>query len=162
MRALIFSDIHGDVTTLRWLLETVWQQTGPIGHYICLGDGVRDFQHVESFIRARDEHALLHMVRGNCDWCADVPDRLVVEIGGAKCLLTHGHLQRVKSTMTYLKDAARDANCTIALYGHTHVPDVAPGVPMCINPGSAADDRCALLEVEDGRPRVKLLNFGYK
>ncbi len=162
MRALVFSDIHGDVTGLRWLLEQVWQQVGPIGHYICLGDGARDFQHVESFIRARDEHALLHIVRGNCDWGADVPDRLVVDIGGIKCLLTHGHLQRVKSTMTYLKDAARDAGCAIALYGHTHAASVEPGVPMLINPGSAADDRCALLEVEDGRPRVKLLAFGYK
>ncbi len=159
MRALLLSDIHGDLTTLRWLLEMVWKQTGPIDAYICLGDGVRDFAHVERFIQERDEHARFYAVRGNCDWGVDAPDRLVVDLGGAKCFLTHGHLQRVKSTLYHLQDAARDAGCTIALYGHTHVPDVATGVPMCVNPGSAADDRCALLEVTDGHPRVKLLSF---
>ncbi len=160
MRALIVSDIHGDLTTLRWLLEMVWQQVGPIDAYICLGDGARDFAHVENFIRARDEQALMYAVRGNCDWGVDLPDRLIVDIGGAKCFVTHGHMQRVKSTMYYLKDAARDAGCSIALYGHTHCADIETGVPMCINPGSAADDRCALLEVTDGKPRVKLFNLG--
>lgn len=162
MRALIVSDIHGDLTTLRWLLEMVWKQTGPIDFYICLGDGVREFERAENFIRERDEHALLCAVRGNCDVAVDAPDRMVIDVGGAKCFLTHGHYQRVKSTLYYLKDTARDAGCTIALYGHTHIPDVETGVPMCINPGSAADDRCALLEIVDGRPRVQLLNFGYK
>lgn len=162
MRALVVSDIHGDVTTLRWLLERAWQQAGPIDAYIFLGDGVRDFAQVENFIRARDEHALFYAVRGNCDFAVDVPDRLVVDIGGAKCFLTHGHYQRVKSTLYDLKDAARDAGCAIALYGHTHIADVETGAPMCINPGSAADERCALLEVVGVRPRVQLLNFGLR
>lgn len=161
MRALVLSDIHGDLTTLRWLLEQVWKQTGPIDGYFCLGDGVRDFQHMENFIRARDENALLVAVCGNCDWGVDVPEREIISFGGANIYLTHGHYHRVKSTLTYLKDAARDAQCTIALYGHTHVPDVEPGVPMLVNPGAAKDDRCALLEVTDGKPRVRLLNLGF-
>ncbi len=162
MRALIVSDSHGDLSTLRWLIEMAWKQTGPIDLYICLGDGVREFGHIENFVRERDDHALFYAVRGNNDVAVDAPPRMVIDLGGVKCFLTHGHYHHVKSTLTYLKDAARDAGCSIALYGHTHIADVETGAPMCINPGAAADDRCALLEVTDGRPRVQLLNFGYR
>lgn len=162
MRALLLSDIHGDLTTLRWLLEQVWQQTGPIDAYICLGDGVRDFEHAESFIRTRDEHALMYAVRGNCDFAVDAPVHQVVSLGGAQVYMTHGHYHRVKSTLSYLRDAAHEAGCSIALYGHTHAADVEPGVPMLVNPGSVKDDRCALLEVNDGKPRVRLINLGFK
>ena len=51
LRALVLSDIHGEDTTFRWLLEQVWRDVGPIDYYLCLGDGVRDFQRVEGFIR---------------------------------------------------------------------------------------------------------------
>ena len=47
LRALVLSDIHGDDTGLRWLLEQVWKDVGPIDAYLCLGDGVRDFERVE-------------------------------------------------------------------------------------------------------------------
>ena len=62
IRALILSDIHGESNNLRWLLEEVWKQVGPIDAYICLGDGVRDFDNAEAFIRRRDEHATMYAV----------------------------------------------------------------------------------------------------
>ncbi|MBQ8202159.1 MAG: YfcE family phosphodiesterase [Clostridia bacterium] len=161
MRALILSDIHGDDTTFRWLLEQAWREIGPIDAYICLGDGVRDFERAESFIRARDEFALMYAVKGNNDWGVDAPNLRIVEFGGLKLLMTHGHYYRVKSTMYYLTDAAREAKCDIALYGHTHIADVEPGVPMLVNPGAVCSERCALLEVENGRPRVRLMSFGF-
>ena len=83
-RALILSDIHGEENNLRWLLEEVWKTVGPIDAYICLGDGVRDFERAESFIRNRDEHATMYAVRGNCDFTANHPDRLVIHLGGLK------------------------------------------------------------------------------
>lgn len=158
MRALIVSDIHGEEHNLRWMLEQVWKETGPVDAYICLGDGLYDFQRVENFIRTRDEHAVMYTVRGNCDFCVgDVGERMIVSFGGLKLLLTHGHRYRVKMTYALLQDAARDAGCDIALFGHTHMATVEPGVPMLVNPGAACNDRCALLEVENGRPRVRLI-----
>lgn len=162
MRALIVSDIHGEDTTFRWLLEQVWKTTGPIDVYICLGDGVRDFERAESFIRTRDEHALMYAVRGNNDWGVTAPERQVVELDGVKIFMTHGHYLKVKSTMYYLESAAREAGCAIALYGHTHVADVTPGVPMLMNPGAACDDCCGILEITDGRPRARLVNLGFR
>ena len=161
IRALILSDIHGETTTLRWLLEEVWKQVGPIDAYICLGDGVRDFDNAEAFIHQRDEHATMYAVRGNCDFTAAHPDRLVIHLGGLKIYLTHGHIHRVKSGLDYLLSAAREAGADIALYGHTHWANVEYTTPWMINPGAAENDCCALLEIENGKPHVKLINLGF-
>ena len=50
----------------------------------------------------------------------------------------HGHRYGVKSDLTQLAINAKRRNYNIALYGHTHVPDVreVEGVTL-INPGSA-------------------------
>lgn len=161
IRALILSDIHGETTTLRWLLEEVWKQVGPIDAYICLGDGVRDFDNAESFIRQRDEHATMYAVRGNCDFTAAHPDRLVIHLGGLKIYLTHGHIHRVKGGLDYLRSAAREAGADIALYGHTHRANVEYTTPWLLNPGAAENDCCALLEIDNGKPHVKLINLGF-
>ena len=161
IRALILSDIHGETTTLRWLLEEVWKHVGPIDAYICLGDGVRDFDNAESFIRQRDEHATMYAVRGNCDFTAAHPDRLVIHLGGLKIYLTHGHIHRVKGGLDYLRSAAREAGADIALYGHTHRANVEYTTPWLLNPGAAENDCCALLEIDNGKPHVKLINLGF-
>ena len=158
-RALILSDIHGETTTLRWLLEEVWKQVGPIDAYICLGDGVRDFDNAEAFIRNRDPHASMYAVRGNCDFVSNHPDRLVIRLGGLSIYLTHGHIHRVKGSLDYLRTAAREANADIALYGHTHRANVEYTTPWLINPGAAEDDCCALLEIEGGKARARLLDY---
>ncbi len=160
MRALILSDIHGEVTTLHWLLESVWAQTGPIDAYFCLGDGVRDFDNAEAFIRRRDEHAAMYAVRGNCDFAVNHPDRLLIPFGGLKIYMTHGHIHRVKSTLDYLTSTARAEGADIALYGHTHRANVEYTTPWLINPGAVENDCCALLEITEGKPHVKLLNLG--
>ena len=160
-RALILSDIHGETNNLRWLLEEVWKQVGPIDAYICLGDGVRDFGNAEGFIRNRDEHAAMYAVRGNCDLVSNHPDRLVIHLGGLKIYLTHGHIHRVKGGLDYLRSAAREAGADIALYGHTHRANVEYTTPWLINPGAAENDCCALLEIDNGKPHVKLINLGF-
>ena len=160
-RALILSDIHGEENNLRWLLEEVWKKVGPIDAYICLGDGVRDFERAEGFIRNRDAHATMYAVRGNCDFVTNYPDRLMIHLDGLKVYMTHGHIHRVKSGLDYLYSAAREAGADIALYGHTHRANVEYTSPWMINPGAAENDCCALLEVKDGKPHVKLINLGF-
>ena len=160
MRAIVMSDIHGHADALRWLLQQAWQQVGPVDAYICLGDGVSDFYRVENFIRARDAHAAFYAVRGNCDYAVgDMPEMMTISFGGAQVLLTHGHLYQVKSTKTYLRDAARRHGYSIVLYGHTHQPDMDTSMPLLINPGAACDSRLAVLEVNEGKPRVRLLDL---
>ena len=69
MRALVLSDIHGEESQLRWMLEETWKMTGKIDGYFFLGDGVDDFAQAENFIRRRDPDALMLDVRGNNDFC---------------------------------------------------------------------------------------------
>ena len=160
LRALVLSAIHGDATGLRWLLEQVWKDVGPIDAYLCLGDGVRDFERVENFIRQRDEHTVMYAVKGNNDWC-DAPTKRIIDLGGVRIFMTHGHEQRVKSTMIYLREAVREADCAVGLYGHTHCPDIEMNVPLIVNPGAVGRDRCALLEIEKGKARARLLDYGF-
>lgn len=161
LRALVLSDIHGEDTTLRWLLERVWKETGPIDAYLCLGDGVRDFERAESFIRERDEHAVMYAVKGNNDWC-DAPLMRIITLGGVRIFMTHGHNQRVKSSLYYLQDAVRDAKCDVGLYGHTHSANIEMNAALLVNPGAVCSDRCALLEIRDGKPYAKLLSYGFR
>ncbi len=155
MRALVMSDSHGCGSILRRGIEWAWQCVGkaPIDAYIYCGDGVEDFQELESLLFAHDPRAQFHVVRGNRDDSSpEAPYEDVFSFGGANILVCHGQLYHVKSGLMYLEYAAREKNCTIALYGHTHVPSVeeAGGVTL-INPGSARDRRIGLLEVKDGQ-----------
>ena len=107
MRAIVLSDSHGDDTNLRWMLEQCWRMVGPVDAYIYCGDGARDFQRLENFIRARDEHALLIGVKGNCDFFDDVPEITQITLGGVKILVTHGHRFQVKRTYAALDMEAK-------------------------------------------------------
>ena len=160
LRALVLSDIHGEDNNFRWLLEQVWKEVGPIDAYLCLGDGVRDFWRMENFIRQRDEHATMVAVKGNNDWC-DEPTRRIITLGGVKIFMTHGHEQRVRTGVWHLMDAVREAGCDVGLYGHTHLANIEMNVPLLVNPGAVKNDRCALLEIQDGKARARLLGYGF-
>lgn len=160
MRCIVLSDSHGHDDDVRWMLEQAWKDVGPVDYYLHCGDGAHDFIRLENFIRRRDEYASLHGVRGNCDFgLTDVPEHLVLNIGGAKIFLTHGHHYHVKSDYHDVDEAARARECTITLFGHTHKPFWEQRQTLLINPGSARDGRMALLEIEHGKPRFSLLAF---
>lgn len=160
MRCIVLSDSHGQDGNVRWMLEQCWKTAGPVDCYIHCGDGAYDFQRLENFIRARDEHAAMYNVRGNCDFgIPELKEREILSLGGARVLVTHGHFYHVKSTLTYLDNASREHDCSIVLFGHTHQPTMEMRHALLINPGSAADGRMALLEINDGNPRVNLLAY---
>ena len=122
MRVIVLSDSHGEDTNLRWMLEQCWRMVGPVDAYIHCGDGARDFQRLENFIRARDGHALLIGVKGNCDFFDDVPEITQITLGGVRILVTHGHRFQVKRTYAALDMEAKQRECRVALFGHTHQP----------------------------------------
>lgn len=73
MRALVLSDIHGEESQLRWMLEETWKMTGKIDGYFFLGDGVDDFAQAENFIRRRDPDALMLMCAATTTSAARTP-----------------------------------------------------------------------------------------
>ena len=158
-RLLVFSDSHGERMALRRIAEEVWRIYGPVDAYLHCGDGARDFQEVTPYFQGHDPAAGFFQVRGNCDGFAfaDLPWQQVVEIGGAKLYLTHGHLQAVKSTLMILNDEARGSGCSIALFGHTHEPCMEMYSALLLNPGCAYTGQYLVLELkDDGQPRIHL------
>ena len=65
----------------------------------------------------------ISFVKGNCDYYADNPVSDVLEIGANRIFITHGHHYGVNFGIDRLCYAAKENQCNIAMYGHTHVPD---------------------------------------
>lgn len=139
MRILVVSDSHGDSCALRRAVE---RENG-CALIIHLGDGERD----TAFL-----HGIpLLQVKGNCDFCSELPATLCTQEGGKTILCTHGHVQMVKYGMELLRREALDKHADIALYGHTHVPvqTYEDGLYLC-NPGSLHNGDYAVLEIVSG------------
>ena len=151
MKVLVFSDSHGYNMSMAYAIER--EKPDAVLH---LGGHTDDADDIR---RAFPALTIYH-VRGNNDFCCpNAPYYRVTDFGGVRLYLTHGHLERVKLTRSFLYERAREEKCDIAFYGHTHEPDMVTGVPMLVNPGAVCREQMAMLEVEDGRPRVKMLVF---
>jgi len=108
MKIVIFSDNHRDIESVRWIVAT----NPDADRIISLGD---------SEMR---EHELTNMgifgVKGNYPFEPDFPYDMVMEFEGWRVFMTHGHRYYVKSGTYNLYHEARNQNCQVALFGHTH------------------------------------------
>ena len=68
-------------------------------------------------------HPGFHGVCGNCDVKA-LPEEDVVEIDGVRILLTHGDKYHVKRDLNTLLFRAKELNCSVVFYGHTHFAEI--------------------------------------
>ncbi len=161
MRALIFSDSHGDEENLRWMAELM-SRRGPVNAYVHCGDGAQDFERVENYLLTLSPQARIYGVRGNCDYFVhDVPDQRVMRLGTVNVLITHGHLYGVKTTLSLLPRPAKELGCSVVLFGHTHRPTLEErdGI-LLMNPGTAQRGYAALLTIDEaGKPKGELLAF---
>ncbi len=120
MRAALFSDSHGELTALRQALEAA-MRLGKIDLFAFLGDGVLDFFDLKQMMKKHNPMAIIQAVRGNNDHAMiGLKEEAVIKAEGLWLFLTHGHRQRVKLTDTFLLGDARDRQCRVALFGHTH------------------------------------------
>ena len=144
LRAAVFSDTH---TNTARMLEAARALAPDV--LIHLGDHARDAE----LLRAQFPELPLYVVRGNCDFGSAAPDRLIVELGPVKALLTHGHLYDVNWNLDRLVYAAQEAGAKLALFGHTHEAlNVEIGGVQLLNPGTAGKGRqlsCGLVTVFD-------------
>jgi putative phosphoesterase len=130
MRILVLSDSHGDVDAMARCVKLT--EPNEIFH---LGDCWPDAEK----LRALYPHIPLEQVPGNCDWgSTEVPERLV-EAGGKRFLLMHGHTRNVNSGAHRAVLAAKECGADAVLYGHTHLPLVDfDGTTYVMNPGTVA------------------------
>ncbi|MGI5877462.1 MAG: metallophosphoesterase family protein [Christensenellales bacterium] len=154
MRIGIVSDSHGS-------RERVLQAIGEMGKIdwlFHLGDGARDLAAVAA---AYDRPVTA--VRGNQDFAVDLPLSAELTLEGQRILLTHGHIQHVKSGLAPLIGYAREHGARIVCYGHTHCADCSVrGGILLINPGSLAGARpgYAVLRIQDGKVTPSLHVLG--
>lgn len=147
MRIVVISDSHGHGS----VVDKIIRREKDAEAIIFLGDVTRD---IEDFIYEYDDKKF-YIVSGNCDFLSDYPYTMTAELGGAKVFITHGHTLGVKGGIGGLLQSAKQQQCQIALYGHTHVSDVkyVDGIHV-INPGSCARSRdggnsYAIIDIRD-------------
>lgn len=102
-----------------------------------LGDNVEDAKDIERLMNKE-----VISVKGNCDTTNSVPSEIVIEAGGKKFLLTHGHNHNVYRDLNILKYKGIELGVDMVLFGHTHVPAIEFQDELYfMNPGSAASSR---------------------
>lgn len=159
MRAAVVSDTHGHTEDIIRVL----QRYEPDALFF-LGDYCIDGERIAASLKPGMEWA---QVAGNGDAFMDCSEPLerVVEWGGRRFFLVHGHKYWVKQSLEYLAEKGRQLQVDAVLFGHTHIPFMAKTAEdmWIINPGSAAfprgteDASFVLLEWEDEKPVIPLL-----
>ena len=157
MTILVLSDSHGNVGNMIRAVEQV--QPDRVLH---LGDCQRDLTALEGEFPALP----MEGVPGNCDWgSCDQPERLL-EMGGVRIFMLHGHTRNVKSSPMAAMYAAKECGAQVLLFRHTHRPMVDnDGTLLTLNPGAAGDwehPTCGVLTIENGKADVKTVSLREK
>ena len=145
MKIAVFSDTHGESA----FMEVLAERHRP-DYVVHLGDCVRD---VEALRRACPALPMAYVVGNNDFFAKQTPEQQVIELGGVRLLLTHGHRQNVKRERETLCRAGREAAADIVLFGHTHEAEnrrtdglrgnfAGGNYPGAAHEGLMADKRC--------------------
>lgn len=126
-KILVLSDTHGNLKALDRLVD-IMRESDLI---LFAGDGANDFNLLSDDVRQK-----IHAVKGNCDFGSTLEKELVIDVEDSRIFLTHGDVFAVKSTMEHLLKRAKDNNCNVVVYGHTHDKRIQEidGITF-INPG---------------------------
>ncbi|HHY23217.1 MAG TPA: metallophosphoesterase [Clostridiaceae bacterium] len=156
MRILVISDTHGDIDKARDAIR----KNNNISLIIHLGDYFRDAQKIS------DEFPdiPIEYIYGNSDFMIDdTPAEKLLEYGGKKIFMTHGHRYSVNWDYEKLFSKAHEVGADILLFGHTHVADIVNnGNCLILNPGSISDARgdvgesYAIIEINNDQMESKL------
>ncbi len=155
MRIGVTGDTHG----MGFALERALLALPGMDAWVHLGDVTSDAYALEKMAGVP-----VHLVRGNCDFDMRPPLESVFEFEGVRVFACHGHQYGVRYDRTRLFYRAEELHCSIAIYGHTHVPRLeASGPVLALNPGSPASPReghapsVALLRIEDGEAYPEII-----
>ena len=148
MRIGVISDTHGSA----FGIERAVRALPDVEAWIHLGDVVPDVRTLE-----KRAGVPVYSVRGNCDFDARLAAEQVLTLAGVRIFACHGHQYGVRYDRTRLFYRAEELQCTLVLYGHTHVSLLeASGALLALNPGSPTSPRegrapsAALLKIETG------------
>lgn len=125
---VVLSDTHGNTGALNEIIN-ILSECDIIIH---LGDTSRD----GNFIRKLYPYKT-YILNGNCDFGTYGEDEIVLQVEDVKIFACHGHKYGVKSGLQKLAARAKELDCSVALYGHTHRAEEneVDGV-LTVNPGT--------------------------
>ena len=142
-KLLVCSDSHGNDAGLRAAVALEKPDM-----LLFLGDGAPDLDALRAAFPALDVRA----VRGNCDWASAAPELRVIQVEQLRVFMSHGHRYRVKSDpgLLSLRYAALERGAALALFGHTHWPQLDRWEDLTVlNPG-AMENGCYATVTVDG------------
>ena len=154
MKVLVLGDSHGNDRYVAMALDREW----PIDAMLHLGDAQEDEDEFALILAGED--VPLFMVKGNCDYYSSMAEDRILELCGHRIFMTHGHHCRVSYGTGHLAEIALLNNCSIAIYGHTHRPEIDDGIRglLILNPGSISLPRqqgrkksYIILQLEEGK-----------
>jgi putative phosphoesterase len=132
MKILVISDSHGRTDNIQTIVNKTY-----FDKIFFLGDYINDMDHITI-----DPSTDVIKVRGNLDRHVSGLDDVIVKIEDVKILLTHGHRLGVKFDLYKLYLKAKQEECDIAFYGHTHqYKELQKNDVLIANPGSIAKPR---------------------
>lgn len=136
MRIIVMSDTHKKYSSI----EKIVFRNMNADMFIHLGDGEDDVDLIlDKFPELSPR--FIH-VRGNCDYGSLNGYSCVIPVESHKIYAAHGHLLGVNFGVDNMEKIAKENNCDIMLYGHTHCRFMKYDDGMYImNPGSASSPR---------------------
>lgn len=149
MKIVVVSDSHG------------WNQI--LHDIVAAHPDAACFLHCGDLQDNPDNYPQYRIVKGNMDRNIEVTED-VVEIGAYRIYMTHSNQCNYFNRSYQLADRAKELDCQIAVYGHTHIPKME-----CIegtyvfNPGSVSEGRSTLYEtygilyLEDNQVRYEFV-----
>ena len=157
MRITVISDSHKSERTVREILE----EREDSKHIFFLGDVTPDIEDMN--LEFPDKN--FYIVSGNCDYFSRHPTSDIAEVCGKRIFYTHGHTLGVKHGTERLLETAKQLNCNIALFGHTHTSQILyeDGIYL-VNPGSCSQPRdshksYAVIDIEENGIMPIIINI---
>lgn len=142
MRIVVFSDSHRRVSNVLKIIE---RHKDNADLFIFLGDGNNDVD--EALMMYPD--IKIERVSGNCDFSSAYPSSKIIEFGGKRLLITHGHPYYVKHNLYNIEREAQSVKADICLFGHTHIPYIENiGGIRYMNPGATEDGSYGVIDIE--------------
>ena len=150
MKIAVFSDSHNYTENMLKAIESFKPD-----HIIHLGDKVEDADLVS------EHYMYLPMlnVSGNCDYAPTVPDSRLVELGGVRIFMAHGHRHGVKLGLDAFLNSVCCSGAQLGLFGHTHIPLLREydGIQL-LNPGACGYSRPTYgqIIIDNGKASCKI------
>ena len=157
MRLLILSESHRQIREMSMIIEKLQKDCDAILH---AGDFVDDILVFQELYKNKK----FYYVKGNCDFGNEAKKELIIEMGGVRIFMTHGHEYSVKYNTDRIIYAAMEKQADVCIFGHTHCPTCfyENGI-LIMNPGSISMPRgykyptYGIINIEDKTPRGSIV-----